>query len=113
MGLPKGKTNNPKGRKKGSQNTVTKELRELIKEFLNENFEQVKRDFKKLDTKTKLYFYKELLKYAVPTISATQMDFTDTTEEKQITDIVIHHVNIDPFQKIRENAGIDDLQKKK
>ena len=107
MGLPKGKTNNPKGRKKGTQNTVTKELRELIKEFLNENFEQVKRDFKKLDTKTKLYFYKELLKYAVPTISATQMEFKDITEE-QISEIIIHHVNHDPFKQIRENAGIKE-----
>ena len=107
MGLKKGQTNNRNGRPTGSQNKITKELRELIKEFLDRNFKGVQKEYDKLDSKEKLYFYKDLLKYAIPTISTTQMDWTDKSESK-ITDITIHHVNIDPFKQIRENAGITE-----
>ena len=39
MGLPKKRTNNPKGRPAGSENKITGELRERIKNFLEGNFE--------------------------------------------------------------------------
>ena len=93
MGLPKGRTNNSKGRKKGSENKVTKELRPLIQQFLEEKFLEVKREWSKLDSKDKLQFYKDLLKYAIPTLQATQIDLE--VENK----VTIKHLILQPLTK--------------
>ena len=74
MGLPKGKTNNPKGRKRGVPNKVTKQLRELIKGFLNDNFEQVKQDFAKLEPKDRIRNYIDLLQYTLPKYQSINLD---------------------------------------
>ena len=74
MGLKKGMTNNPTGRPVGSKNKVSIELRENITEFLSENFNKVKEDFKKLSPKDRLTFYKDLLKFSVPQLQNTNLE---------------------------------------
>ena len=39
MGLPKGKTNNPNGRPKGTPNKTTKEIRDAFQLFVEDNIE--------------------------------------------------------------------------
>ena len=80
MGLQKGQTNNKNGRAKGSQNKVTKDLRVWVTDFLNENLEQVQKDFKVLEPKERILFFEKLLKYSLPTLQATTI-----TESKGIT----------------------------
>ena len=84
MGLKKGMTNNPAGRTPGTLNKVSKDLRLSITEFLEDNFEQIVNEWNKLTGKEKLYFYKDLLKYAVPTLQATELktDFERMTDEQ-------------------------------
>lgn len=85
MGLKKGQTNNPNGRPAGSTNKISNDLRQLITEFLNNNFEEVVKIWEKSDNnKDKLNFYRDLLRFAVPTLQATELttDFEKMTNEQ-------------------------------
>lgn len=61
------------GRTRGVLNKTTIELRERIKSFLDENFETMQADFHKLEPIQKFTFYEKLIKYAVPTLQATDL----------------------------------------
>ena len=82
MGLHKGMTNNPAGKPPGAKNKINAELRVMINNFLNDEFETIKEDFKKLDAKDKLKFYTDLLNYGLPKLQATslEIDFEKMTE---------------------------------
>ncbi len=82
MGLHKGMTNNPAGKPPGAKNKINAELRVMINDFLNNEFDTIKEDFKKLDPKDKLKFYTDLLNYGLPKLQATslELDFEKMTE---------------------------------
>lgn len=69
----KGQTNNPHGRPKGVPNKVTNDLREWITNFLEDNREQIQNDWKNLDPKDRIVLFEKLLKYALPTLQAMQL----------------------------------------
>lgn len=70
------------GRKKNTPNKVTLNLRESITVFLEGNFEKVTKDWEIMEPKDRLTFYKDLLRYAVPTLQSTGMkiDFDKMTD---------------------------------
>jgi hypothetical protein len=70
MGLPKGVTNNPAGRPKGSTNKTGTELRERITSFIEDRWEQVEADFDALEPKDRLQFFEKLLTYALPKLQS-------------------------------------------
>ena len=74
MGLKKGQTNNRKGRPKGTQNKVTTDLRQSVTSFLDNNWPQVQAEFDQLEAKEKLAFLERLLKFALPSLQAVQLD---------------------------------------
>jgi len=78
----KGHTNNPKGRKKGVPNKITIDLRQWIKDFIDDNREQIKKDWKGLEPKDRIILFEKLLKYSLPTLQAT----TVTTDFEKLTD---------------------------
>ena len=82
MGLPKGKTNNPNGRPPGKPNKITAELRTRIKSFLDDNFETVKNDWKKLEPKDRILMYEKMLSFALPKLreSDLKMDFKSLSD---------------------------------
>ncbi len=57
MAFEKGESGNPAGRPKGALNKKTKELRQMISDFLLENFEEVQKTFKELPPKGKVKLY--------------------------------------------------------
>ena len=78
----KGKTNNPNGRPKGSPNKVSTDLRKWINQFIEDNRQQIKRDWKTLEPKDRIMLFEKLLKYTLPTLQATSI----TTDLSKLTD---------------------------
>jgi hypothetical protein len=74
-GLKKGTTNNPAGRPAGTPNKVTQELRERIKNFLEDNWPQIEQDFSALDPEKRFLLFEKLLQYAVPRLQSTEISF--------------------------------------
>lgn len=89
MGLKKGNTNNPAGRKKGTPNKLTADLRQRINEVLENNWHNIEADIKALEPKDRLMFIEKLLKYTVPTLQATSLnvDFEKLSDE-QLDEII-------------------------
>jgi len=73
MGLPKKRTNNPKGRPPGP-NKITTELRERIKSFLDGNFSTIEKDFKQLDPEKRVALFERYLKFVLPQLSNTDLN---------------------------------------
>lgn len=71
------------GRKAGTPNKATKELREQVSAFLSKNWSQVQKEFSKLEPKDKLLFIEKLLKYAVPALSSVtaKIDYSKLSDE--------------------------------
>ena len=65
----KGKTNNPNGRPKGKPNRITADLREYLKQLLNDNLDQFSKDFEQLEPKDRLIIMERLLGYILPKLS--------------------------------------------
>ena len=61
-----GRGNQGGGRKPGTPNRVTRERRELINQFLDENWEDFKKHYQDADPATKLKIYMEMIPYTTP-----------------------------------------------
>ena len=68
MPFTKGQSGNPQGRKRGTPNKNTIELREVIKSIITSNFNKtrISRDLKELGTKQRLDYLLRLMEYIVP-----------------------------------------------
>jgi hypothetical protein len=78
----KGKTNNPNGRPKGSINKRSAELKLWVSRFLAKNKKLVQADFEKLESKDRLMFFEKLLKYSIPAMQNTSVNFEQMTDEQ-------------------------------
>ncbi len=76
---------NRKGRKAGKQNKTTNELRMLVQDFIEENWQTLQKSFDRLDDKDKLNFIEKLLKHTLPAPLAELERLTDAQ-----LDILIH-----------------------
>lgn len=87
MGLPKGRTNNPLGRKPGSKNKATIEIREQLNDFLTNNFTDFEKACKKLPEKDFVNVFRDLLKYAVPIPQPAEIKENEVKETNVLLDI--------------------------
>lgn len=79
----KGQSGNPGGRKKGTKNkTTTTDLRLWLNQFIDDNREQMQKDWKALEPKDRILMFEKLLKFTLPTLQATTLttDFDKMTE---------------------------------
>lgn len=60
-GLPK-----TGGRRKGTLNKTTSEMKEKVQFFIESNFEQIQQDFNKLEPRERVTLYERMLKYVIP-----------------------------------------------
>lgn len=77
-------TNNPNGRPKGSPNKVTAELREKIKNFLEDNWSQIEQDFSELDPEKRFMMYEKLLQFALPKLSQAEIRTPDIAQDSEL-----------------------------
>lgn len=82
--MEKGKTNNPNGRPKGTPNKITTDLREFIGLLLNDNLEQLRADFEKLEGKDRLIVMERLLSYVLPKLSNVTMNEEPEIKDKRL-----------------------------
>lgn len=73
MGLKPGMTNNKNGRPVGALNKIAPELRYKISEFLEENFDEIVKEWKRLDGKEKVSAYKDLLSFVLPKMQSMEL----------------------------------------
>ncbi len=71
------------GRIAGTPNKVTKELKEVVKGFLDANAKNLQKDFDELQPNERLIFFERLLKYALPTQTRQEsnINLNDLTDE--------------------------------
>ena len=101
MSFKRGQSGNPEGRPAGSKNKVTEDIRELISEFINDNWQFVKKDFKTLDPEKRLYFFEKLLKYSIAPLQSISVqadikkDLETLSDEQlgELTDRLIEKFN--------------------
>lgn len=96
MGLPKGKTNNPNGRPKGSKNKASENLRKSVLDLLDENWDTIQRDLKKLEPKDRLGFLEKLLPYTLPKLQSVEVKAEVNTKLESLNlvqlDRLIDHI---------------------
>ncbi len=61
---------NRRGRPKGSRDKITAPLRSMIGLFLQKNWKEVEKAFKKLEPREKVQAYERLLKYYLPQLQS-------------------------------------------
>jgi hypothetical protein len=94
MAFKKGESGNPNGRPKGSINKTTFELRGLIADFLNKNFDKITLDFDTLQPKERLKYYCELLQFGLPKLQTTVLENQfESIPDEQLDNIIEGIIN--------------------
>jgi hypothetical protein len=75
------KGNTGGGRRKGSKNIATGELREFINGFINDNTDNIQNDFEALEPKERIDTLIKLMEYSLPKLNRTELS-TDSEREK-------------------------------
>ena len=85
MPFTKGDKNiNRSGRKSGSTNKTTTEIRKKYLELIENNFEQLETDLKSLKASERVKAIIELSKFILPTLKATEMSLSNETKFQAI-----------------------------
>jgi len=97
MGLRKGHTNNPAGRPKGTLNKTTAEIKELINQFISGNIDDLQSNYDKLESDKKLQFFRDLLKYVIPTQQSNEININSLSEDEldRLTNSLLSKLNED------------------
>jgi hypothetical protein len=73
MPFEKGHSGNPAGRPRGAGNKISTQLRQSINAFLEDNMETVLAEWKKLEGRDKVNFWRDLLRYSIPQLQSIEM----------------------------------------
>jgi hypothetical protein len=76
MAFKKGESGNPRGRKKGTPNKTTSEIKTIIKDIVFSNFSKIKiaRDLKELSPKQRMDYFLRLIEFIVPKPKSTECE---------------------------------------
>jgi hypothetical protein len=102
MGLPKGRTNNPTGRPKGSKNVLTEKLRNDMTAFLSGQWEQIQQDFKDLEPRERILLYEKLLQYTMPKLQSLP-PIDDLQEVRIVVQDETEKPKLPPYMKAFKN----------
>ena len=75
---------NRSGRKHGSQNKTTQDIRAKYQKLIENNFEQLEEDLKTLKASERVKAIIDLSKFVLPTLKATEMSLSNETKFQAI-----------------------------
>jgi len=84
MPFQPGESGNPDGRPKGSLDKVSRRVRELITELVEENLDTVKEDFKSLSPKERLDVMSKFLPFVIPKIRMTEFEGSEPPQKNDL-----------------------------
>jgi len=88
MTFQKGQSGNPGGRKPGTSNKITGDLRQFFENFIRQNAGAMQKDFNKLSPKDRILFLEKLAKFVIPAMQAVEIKTDlDKLNDQQIDDI--------------------------
>jgi hypothetical protein len=90
MGLRKGQTNNPGGRKPGTPNKITGETKAWIQNVVDGNRKKFEADLKKLEAKDRLVILERLISYLVPKQQAISIEAEIKSEYEALEKLLIN-----------------------
>lgn len=114
MAFSKGISGNPTGRPKGARNRTTKTLRTLVTDFLNSNWLDFERAYKKLPARDKVAMFEKMLKYSLPSLQSVSINeefesqlkaLTDDQVEELMNRILDHYNSINSMKNEPEKQG--------
>lgn len=80
------------GRKPGKPNKVTTDLRQWVSNFIDDNREQIGKDWQQLEPKDRLVMFERLLKYTLPALQSTSLDIDFEKLTDQQLDYIIENL---------------------
>lgn len=86
--IKKGEVRNPNGRPKGSTNKATTQLRQLVTDLVEREFENVDTLLLQLEPKERAKFLTDLMKYVLPSLSSINME---ATVDQRVTQIEVKY----------------------
>ena len=94
MGLTKGRTNNPKGKPKGTPTKKNRELREWVQKFLERKTYDLERSWKELKPEQKFALFEKLLGFALPKPQSIDLNVEmERLSEEQLDQIIERLIN--------------------
>lgn len=75
------------GRKKGTPNKTTAEVRERFKGLIENNLETLQNDIEQLEPKDRVKMLMELAKFVLPTLKSTELKANDNLQPINIIDL--------------------------
>ena len=113
MPFTKGQSGNPQGRKRGTPNKNTIELREVIKSIITSNFNKtrISRDLKELGTKQRLDYLLRLMEYIVPKPKSIEPEVEKPLTMEDRYQSVLEHIQNSYQASYFENKGKENTPK--
>lgn len=80
-----------KSSRKGIPNKATAEVREMFKDFLNDNWHTIQSDLNKLEPYERIKILLEFSKFVIPTLKSTELKTEDGKKITPISGIIINN----------------------
>ena len=84
----KGKSGNPAGKPKGTQNKATTDLRTWINILINKNLPKIEKDLESLDSKDRLQVIERLIQYCIPKQQAISVEAQIQAEYSELEKLI-------------------------
>ncbi len=88
----KGVINNPAGRKKGTPNKATAELKQWIQCLIDDNRIQLEQDLMRLDPKDRWIIVERLMQYTTPKMANIEAKLSDE-DLNQVVNEILKNIN--------------------